>query len=303
MGASDSSIFQCDVNWFQDAGPGGHRGYDSRSSHHDQHVRSFRSKRYEDSRNQPTSTSGDTRNSVPFVERSKDNSQKSLARPLQYPSNQSRMHSVKESTTHLGRDLLAPFFSPYGPRITSHRIRQSTTELLPPISLLPKVCSPDIPEQRPSSECSLMQHAPFSASSLRVHNRQSHPNISYQDTPEAFGSAPPWHQQSSCCIRKPSGQRSLHKTLGSRKLRREAEWGMLGTQQAVQINGKAQAHCITHSPNHGGIPSEHPVTPPPKSRVWIEASSSEESVEQAVTAPKICTRGMQCLHHLSVSQL
>lgn len=296
IGASHSNIFQCNVNWFKDTGNPCRKDDDPRNSHRDKQARSFRSRWYEEFRNQLRSTPGailDTQSGVPIMERSKDNSKKVLLESLQHSASPSRVHSISERTADPGHDLMCRFFSQSAPRIPNHRIRQKTKELLPPIRLSPPICSSNLTDKGGSSECSFVRPDLCSASSSGDQNHQSHSSPSCQNTAEAFDSAPLWYKQLSCDMEKPSRQRSLHRTSESRKLRREAEQGMLRAQQNIGLDDKAHAH-FRCSPEYGRTPSVHPLTPPHRPRLWIKGSSSEESVEQAVTAPKICKCAIQC---------
>lgn len=282
-GPSNSNIFQCDVNWVKHEGNACHRERDPRRIYQDQQGRSPRRKWYEDSPNELISTSGailDNRCCAPVVKWIGDNSQKSLARTLQHHSSPSYVLPSNDTTTHPDRDLPPQSFSPYAPRIVSHRMRQNPKELLSPINLLSPICNPDIADQSPSTESPSAQHDLFSASSLRIHKHGSHQGIACHNDLGAFDLAPHWCQQSSRCIKKPSAQRSLHKTLGSRKLRHEAESGTLEAQQPVRLDDKAQS-LSKHPSDCGGGPYDQPVKPPRRPRLWIDASSSEESVEHA----------------------
>ena len=82
-----------------------------------------------------------------------------------------------------------------------------------------------------------------------------------------------------------SRQRWLHRSPGSLGLRLQARWQLDGPLDIPPGTKSVETYCPTGSPNHANVSHEQPVTPPRRSKVWIETTSNGESVEEAVRNP------------------
>lgn len=277
LGPSDLSNFQCAMDCSQNASSSGHQDYNPNEACDHHHVRFFRRDPSQRPRKLLTSipmTKLACQYPVFWTERSIDKPLIGLGKPLQHPLSHCQIQAAETTATHLDRDLLHLVSYSAAPGLANYHTRPSTAELLPPINLISPARDPIVSAQKSSSVHSFAEQILFSLSSLRIDQHLSScgtETVPSPDTLKSFEVAPLCAQQSLGLADNPSRRRSLHKTLGSRELRR-------------------QAH-------------EQPVTSPRKSRLWLEASSSEESVKHAVSAPKICTRGMLRLHYLSMLPL
>ncbi|KAL8968037.1 MAG: hypothetical protein Q9183_002653 [Haloplaca sp. 2 TL-2023] len=102
------------------------------------------------------------------------------------------------------------------------------------------------------------------------------------------------HQKRLGCHDTPPKPRSLHKISASGELRRDAGWPLADTQPLIEPVEECDSQSLTSSLElNAARHCEQPSTPvSSKSRLWIEPSSSEESVEQAVKQP-----GLECKGH------
>ncbi|KAL8870866.1 MAG: hypothetical protein Q9174_003186 [Haloplaca sp. 1 TL-2023] len=91
------------------------------------------------------------------------------------------------------------------------------------------------------------------------------------------------HQQSLGRNDAPQKPRSLHKISASGELRRDAGWPLADTQPLIEPVEEYDSESVTDSLElNAARHCEQPSTPvSSRSRLWIEPSSSEESVEQA----------------------
>ncbi|KAL9037599.1 MAG: hypothetical protein Q9180_003627 [Flavoplaca navasiana] len=130
-------------------------------------------------------------------------------------------------------------------------------------------------------------HPPFRPASLLPEGSgPSPPHLDYDSAQDAVTIKSPSPCLPSCLDRPPftSRQRWLHRSPGSLGLRIQARWQLDGPRDIPLDTKTVETYRPTGSPDHANVGYGKPITPR-KPKVWIEASSNEESVEEAACNP------------------
>lgn len=200
--------------------------------------------------------------------------------PYRCESHTQYFESHLSTTRSVQRLLPSPFLST-GRGDANRSLQRSPAELQPPIDPAIQPSRHLFQRSRPPGT-----HPSFEpASILPEDSASSPPNLDYGPARDRSLTARP----TSPCPPRSSGrpdlpprQRGLHRSFGSRELRRWAGWPHNGPPNFPQAANKFQSYRPTGSPDDESIYHEQPSTPPRKPKSWMEASSNEESVEEAV---------------------
>ena len=296
LGTSDSNIFHCATNL---AGSICYQDHPPERSYDDRFLGLSRDRLFQGTQNQLASVPRTTlayQYPNPVKEMGRGKALQGLAHSSQHPPNHPRAQDAEALTTHLDHNLLPSACSSGRLRRAIGDHRKSTVELLPPINFVPQTQTYPISAPSPSLESTFVEHGSSPSSSMYNHNCSASWGeviIPEHMTPKTSNLASLCIEQSLRGDSSSSGSRSLHKKSGSRELRRQAGCVPIGTRQVLQTQKESQTHDSNGSPEPRGSVDEQPITPPRKLRLWLETSSSDESIEQAVTAPKICMLRVQ----------
>ncbi|KAL8784549.1 MAG: hypothetical protein Q9213_003897 [Squamulea squamosa] len=192
------------------------------------------------------------------------------------------------STSQNLRGLFPSLYLPTRPEIADHSLQQNPAELLPPINLTTQSSRHCLQISDSSQTQPLVEPASF----LPVDSYSSPQVLEYNPAPDNPKTAKPdsdLPQTPFVCSNTSWRQPYLHRSSGSRELRQRAGWPLIGPRHTVQAGYNLLTYRPTGSPDINSIDREQPITPSRKPRLWIEASSSEEIVEEAqlttVTSP------------------
>lgn len=295
LGASDSSIYQCETSWFRDAHGSSDRIPDPRVDDRYGYIGTPDSKICWDHQNQLMSTATPSRCShcsIPHAARFVDKPSTWTVRPLQHTLTNIRSQNAQASAYRLAYELPPPLASSTESELTACYVSHTRGKLLPPINLTSQVHTPIATAPK-----SLAARFPNGYSPTAVGLRDEHdaPPWGFEDIPApsngiALGPVSSDIERRLACTDIACGERSLHKVSGSRELRRQAGWAAVGTCGPDGTDEPTHSYSDTSSSNPEEARCEHPITPPRKPRLWIGASSSEESVKEAVLAPMIFAR-------------
>lgn len=131
-------------------------------------------------------------------------------------------------------------------------------------------------------------HPTFTPASLLPEGSGPSPlHLDYDSAQDALTIKSPSPCPPRCLDRPPFPlrQRWLHRSPGSLGLRIRARWQLDGPLDIPLDSRNVKTYRPTGSPDHANVGHERPITPPRKPKFWIEASSNEESVEEAVRNP------------------
>ena len=131
-------------------------------------------------------------------------------------------------------------------------------------------------------------HPPFRPASLLPEGSGAPPlHLDYDSAQDAVTIKSPSTCLPSCLDRPPftSRQRWLHRSPGSLGLRIQARWQLDGPRDIPLDTKTVETYRPTGSPDYANVGYGQPITPPRKPKFWIEASSNEESVEEAACNP------------------
>ncbi|KAI4157229.1 MAG: hypothetical protein L6R39_000734 [Caloplaca ligustica] len=270
LGAGNSSIFLCETKLSEDATSGNYLDRNLVANDQQGHVK--HSGGYQHQLMSTSTPRWAAQRPLSSATRFMDTPSRTFATAVQHSQTNLRTQNAQVPRGHVAYDT-SPHGVPSPPLgLTNYHTQHSTRKLLPPIKLASHVYIPTGVAQK-----SLGAHPPNEGISATVELPDAYQRWSVsdgvpaQDTQKAPDSVPVHLVQRSGCNELSLGERSLHKTSGSRELRRQAAWAPVGARGP-----------------HGEIDDQQPITPPRKPRLGIEASSSEGSVEEAVIAPTIC---------------
>lgn len=287
LAATHSCIFQCETSWSRHVNGNSCSNNGPISDCQCDHVTSAGSKSCEAPQSQRMSTQipiWDSQCSAPRTARIEKHSEV-LGRPFQYPHRDDQLECGKGSGHYMAYNLSPMDFSSSRPKLTN-------AKLLPPASILSPNCDPNEPARKSVVSC------PSTASFLAAAGLQdlypprprSAGNAHAHDTGEVSNPALSCSERGLACKDTSCGWRRLHNCPGSKQLRPRAGRALFARPGPDWDDQQAQPWCFISSSNAGTVCSDQPITPLQKSDLRSETSSSEESVEQAVTAPRICRR-------------
>lgn len=187
-------------------------------------------------------------------------------------------------------------------KATEHTFHQNIAGLLPPINLGSKpngfhISSEEVAAARSSKESNSSSNFEVGAkSSARPWGSRS---VAQQIAADPTGPAPKTSRTAlgSNGILSQQPPRSPYNFSTSSKLRQQAGWPGAGERQPLN----AKAECGRRTPlDFGRIQCKQLVTPVSKPQLRIKSSNSEESFEQAVRSPSSYEALMKHLPHLSI---
>ena len=297
LGPGDSNIFQCEPHW-----PNGNNGC------HDEHTTSgpyshlyFQLLKAHAGRARQKQHASDT--VIPAV---RQHLMPCLTRFDNKPCNEPLIPTLSldghaqdsETEKHADISHSGRFSSPSSRASSAAQwlLQHKAARLLPPIDFVPQVYH----GVKPTNEAPVCPSREVSNSSkksdgpIEPYLRSKKPELAA--SPDLVKPDPPdpiHHQQSLGSNDAPPKPRSLHKISASGELRRDAGWPLADTQLHIEPVEECDSQSRTSSLElNAAYNCEQPSTPASsKSRLWIEPSSSEESVEQAVTQPGSAYKG------------
>lgn len=296
LDASNSNIFRCEPSWPCDTDGSSH-DYSWRDSYSPLHVQSPGFTAGWNHRGQHVLHSIAPRTRQPWMSCVGKSDRKPLSEPLSplhLPERRAQLPSTDDRASPSIHELLPLISSPEESRAAQYLAQQKPSRLLPPIDLVPQYHEPSTVAQesaiiRSQKESNLSSI--FAPQDDRYPRSWELDSVASLDPTAADPPDPKYPQTCLGCTSSCPKPRSLHKISASRELRRQAGWPSADTQPVIEAAERSGPHSSTNSLESHAIHYERPCTPTSKPRLWIEASSSEESLEQAVLSlPYFCKR-------------
>ncbi|KAL8733597.1 MAG: hypothetical protein Q9166_002006 [cf. Caloplaca sp. 2 TL-2023] len=291
LGGNDSSVFHCEPNWFQCI-DGSHPNHEPRKPSSYEHLDpsgAIASNDQDEPMPRPTATAL-RQYSMPWIASNHSNQFKGRVASAPYRQDHIQARNPEPSAGREMQEFLPLVFPSARPEVASGYTPQSTTKLLPPIVLATQSPSPSLPTLKPPTIYPLIERDSYRPPVLPNDSFFS-PNADESDPNQdhTIAANPDSVHSQRCLISAETSLRqpSLHKALGSRELRQQAGWPLIGPEHSVQAANDFLSYCpVSSSENHSTIPGQ-PVTPPRKPRLWFEGPSSDERVQEAVKESQI----------------
>lgn len=272
LGGSSSSLFHCEPTWSG--------GLDSSSFQYDDTAQSYsygNDKLHRTGHRDelvPCPTANRPRqHSMPWIGPSHS--------VLRHPQHFAQVPKPEHSNGQEVRRLLPSMFSSTRPDVANCSAQRRRTGLLPPINLTISSSTCLVPTPKPSATNSLVKCGSPPSPVVPEYSCSS-PKAFHFDTVPENPIAVSYPQRRSGHTDALLRQPSLHKTSGSRELRQQARWPLIGTRHSVQARNDPQSHLPTISSDDRNSDCEQPLTPTRQPKSWVDALSNEECVEEAV---------------------
>ncbi len=301
LGGSSSSVFHCKPTWSQ--GIHSDQGDDLRlyCNYVNEYPTQKTTTSYQDGLESHSTPTRLSQHSIPSITPTHDSSFPGTA---EFPSNNRQGHIHQRSgqdrpAREIAQKFLPSFFYLTKPEVANRTLQRSPAQLLPPIDLANQCPSLSLQSLKPSTNDPLIERAPSLLES-KCPSSQIFKHDLVRDNliaAEVAEAASPSHSKCPRFIDSSLRQPSLHKSSGSRELRQQAGWPVIGPRHPLQAGESLQSYRSRNLSEEISFHCGQPITPSRKPRLSIDALSSEERVEKAVRDESCKTT--ERLHRLS----